>query len=54
MIKMLSITRAAKINEEIVLTEVSNAKFQKKEIKIIKELKKFIRNLKKRFFIIIN
>ncbi|CAD8087790.1 unnamed protein product [Paramecium sonneborni] len=49
MIKMLSITRAAKINEEIVLTEVSKAKFQSKEIKIIKELKKFIRNLKKRF-----
>ncbi|CAD8176837.1 unnamed protein product [Paramecium octaurelia] len=49
MIKMLSITRAAKINEEIVLTEVSKVKFHNKQIKIIQELKKFIRNLKKKF-----
>lgn len=45
---MLSITRAAKVNEDIVLSELSKAKYPNKSVSIVKELKKFVRKFKRK------
>lgn len=51
---MLSITRAAMINEEIMLSEIKKSYNDNKTFTLLKELKRFLRRFKRRIAEIIN